>query len=70
MGWDRKDSRQGTLELRPVLREPTRAELQAAYEFCVADKGSLPFDRALTMPPMVAALKTVAKKAMLKRGGV
>lgn len=70
MGLSRQDSRQGTLDIRPVLREPTHAELQAAYELCVADKANLPFDRALTMPAMVAAIKTVAKRAMLKRGGV
>lgn len=70
MGWSKHDPRQGTLGLQMVPREPTLEDLRAAYEFCVADKEKLPFAQALLMPPIAVTLKTLAKKAILRRGGM
>lgn len=69
MGWSKNNSRQQTLPLPVLLRNPTIDELRAAYERCVADKQSLPFDRALTVPMIALTLKNAARAAILKRGG-
>lgn len=69
MGWSKNNSRQQTLSLQVALRNPTTDELRAAYERCVQDKQSLPFERALTLPSIALTLKNAARAAILKRGG-
>lgn len=69
MGWSKNNSRQQTLAL-PLLRpSPSIDELRAAYERCVQDKQSLPFERALTIPMIALTLKNSAISAILKHGG-
>ncbi|NDP60084.1 MAG: hypothetical protein GZ090_12100 [Oxalobacteraceae bacterium] len=70
MGWNKDNSRQQTLTLQVLLRNPTMDELRAAYERCVSDKGALPFERALMVPSIALTLKNAARSAILKRGGV
>jgi|GEM_PF-3310548 len=70
MGWSKSNSRQQTLVLPVIVREPTREDLQAAYERCVADKARLPFDRPLALPAIALAIRNAAKSAIVKRGGM
>lgn len=69
MGRSRNNSRQLTLPLPPAPAppEPNRDELLAAYERCVTDKQSLPFERALALPAIALTLKNAARAARLKR---
>lgn len=51
------------------MREPTIADLQAAYQRCIADKNKLPFEKALTLPAYALAIKNAAKAAIIRAGG-
>lgn len=70
MGWSKNNSRQQTLALPVIVREPSREDLQAAYERCVQDQARLPFERALALPAIALAIKNAARAAIVKRGGI
>lgn len=69
MAWDRNNSRQSTLALVRPRPEPTEQDLAAAYERCIQNKASMPFDRAMAVPSIALALKSAARAEILKRGG-
>lgn len=69
MAWDRNNSRQSTLALVSTRPEPTQQDLAAAYERCIQNKATMPFDRAMAVPSIALALKSAARAEILKRGG-
>lgn len=60
---------QRTLALKVVIRDPTPADLFAAYEKCVLDQHRIPFEKALTIPALAVGIKNTAKAAIIRRGG-
>jgi len=62
--------RQQALALKIILREPTLADLRAAYEQCVQDQQRMPFELALQNRPIFLALKNQARSTIFKRGGM
>lgn len=60
---------QGNLVLRVIVREPTQADLRAAYERCVSDKDRLPFEKALQDRAMAIGIRNTAREMIIRRGG-
>lgn len=60
---------QRSLALQVIVREPTAEDLRAAYEVCVSDKESMPFQKALTIRALEIGIRNTARAAIIRRGG-